>query len=91
VRLKAVTISALCILGACGSHGGSRNDAPVGKIHEAPRQVWLNMDEFPNVGAFCIGPNGMYTNTRQGGASLIVIPNDANCKEGGLLYEATTP
>jgi hypothetical protein len=58
-------------------------DAPVGRLHEGPRQVWQNVDQFPNIVAFCIGDNGVYTHTRA--AAPIVIANDANCAEGGIL------
>lgn len=73
---------------ACSSYNDARGigDAPVGKKHEAPRQVWVNIDGFMNVSAFCIGPNGVYTHTRE--ATPIIIPDDRNCVEGGLLFEA---
>ena len=60
-------------------------DAPVGRTHEAPRQIWLSPDNFMNVAAYCIGVDGVYVHTRPAGP--VIIANDANCLPGGILYE----
>lgn len=75
------------ILASCSSYNDARGigDAPVGKRHEAPRQVWQNIDGMMNIAAFCIGVNGVYTHTRE--AAPVVVPNDPNCSEGGVLAE----
>jgi hypothetical protein len=62
-------------------------DAPVGKRHESPVQVWLSPDTFMNIAAQCIGPNGVYAHTRE--AAPVIIANDPNCAEGGVLYEGS--
>jgi hypothetical protein len=64
-----------------------RGDSPVGKRHEAPRQIWFGPDRYHNVAAWCIGANGVYAHTRSG-APPVVIANDPNCEEGGILYES---
>ena len=76
------------IAAGCGqswdnAHG--LGDAPVGKQHEQPRQIWVNIDGMMNVAAFCIGENGVYTHTRE--APPVVIRDDPNCDEGGILHE----
>lgn len=72
----------------CSGYNDERGkgDAPVGRRHESPRQVWQNVDGFPNLVAFCVGVNGVYTTTRE--APPVVIPEDPNCAEGGLLAES---
>lgn len=87
----AVMAGALAMtVGAAGCSGFNddrgKGDAPVGRRHEAPRQVWQNLDGFPNVSAFCVGVNGVYTTTRE--AAPVVVPDDPNCAEGGILAEA---
>ena len=66
-----------------------RGDAPVGERHEDPRQIWQNLDKFPNVSAFCIGENGVYTNTGDNRDPVDIIVSDPNCAEGGILYDPT--
>ena len=78
-------VLAVALLAGC-SHGGSRDDAPVGHIDEAPRDVWLNGDQFPNVMAFCIGGTAVFTNTRQSGDPMDVVADSAECAEGGALW-----
>jgi hypothetical protein len=77
----AVAVAALAA--ACGSTAG-KEDAPVGERHEQSRQVWVASDGFPNIEAFCIGSTGVYVSTRP---HYEVIPDDANCDEGGVLSE----
>lgn len=88
-KLAPVTMALGLTLGAaaCGNYNDERGigDAPVGVNHETKRQVWANIDKFPNVVAFCIGENGVYTTTRE--AAPVVIVSDPECKEGGILYE----
>lgn len=84
---KIITVTAITALAltGCDQHNDDRGigDAPVGTRHEDPRQVWQNIDGFPNIAAFCIGPNGVYTHTRA--AAPVVVVSDPNCAEGGLL------
>lgn len=86
MRRQLIAAGLVLLLAACGSHGGSRDDAPVGKIHEAPRPVWLAPDQFMNIAAWCIGVDGVYAHTRNP-APPIIIRDDPNCAEGGVLYE----
>jgi hypothetical protein len=85
LAVVAGTVASFGLLAGCSSFNDARGvgDAPVGTTHEAPRQVWANIDKFPNVAAFCIGENGVYTTTRE--AAPVVIANDPNCAEGGIL------
>jgi hypothetical protein len=84
VVLGAATVA---LLAGCSGFNDDRGigDAPVGDRFEAPRRVWVNIDQFPNVAAFCIGANGVYTTTRQ--AAPAVVPDDPNCAEGGILRD----
>jgi hypothetical protein len=77
---------ALASLTACNNRDSKgQGDAPVGERHEAPREVWLNIDKFPNVSAFCIGPHGAYTESAHD--RVWMIEDDANCDEGGVLND----
>lgn len=80
-------LALLLVLGttSCASLNDDRGvgDAGISKQHEDHRQVWVNIDHFPNVVAFCVGKNGVYTTTRE--AAPVVIPTDPNCAEGGIL------
>jgi hypothetical protein len=79
--------SVLVTLAGCSGFNDARGigDAPVGPTFEKPRKVWVNIDQFPNVVAFCIGANGVYTTTRE--AAPTVVPDDPNCAEGGILRD----
>lgn len=58
-------------------------DAPARQVDDTPIVIFPNADTYPNVSAFCIGPDAMYSNTRD--AAISVAPNSPNCEEGGLL------
>lgn len=83
--IAAVALAAIALTGCKFEDERGVGDAPVGTLHEGPRQVWQNIDQFPNIVAFCIGRNGVYTHTRA--AAPIVIANDANCTDDGILKE----
>lgn len=83
LHLLAFTVLAGLVAAGCSSDERGIGDAPVGDQHEEPRQVWVNVDRFPNVSAFCIGANGVYTTTRE--AAPTVVQDDTNCAEGGVL------
>ena len=89
VRGAAASAAIVVTVTAAGCSGYNddrgKGDAPVGTRHEAPRQVWQNLDGFPNVAAFCVGVNGVYTTTRE--AAPVVVPEDPNCAEGGILAD----
>lgn len=90
--MKKTIIAGLAIAGlaftGCSKYNDARGrgDAPVGGVHEQARQVWENLDQFPNISAFCIGSNGVYTTTREG-VALVIVQDDANCAEGGILHD----
>jgi hypothetical protein len=87
--MKRVLIAAavLTLVGCGDSYNDKRGvgDAPVGEVHEAPRQVWQNVDKYPNVVAFCIGADAVYTVTAE--VVPVVVKDSANCAEGGILEE----
>lgn len=70
----------------CSGYNDDRGvgDAPVDQQPDETRKVWVNGDQFPNVSAFCIGGNGIYTNTRQADPVDVVV-SDPECEEGGIL------
>lgn len=72
-------------LAGCSNYNDDRGkgDAPVGDRDEQPRNIWNNVNDFPNISAFCIGDNGIYTTTRN--AAPTVIVSDPECAEGGAL------
>ncbi len=80
---SVIAVGALLVLGACSRDGKGLGDAPVGGTDEAPRRVWTSPDQFMNIAAFCIGENGAYVHTRA--AAPVIIPDDPNCDEGGIL------
>lgn len=82
-KFTVVALVAAMTLTGCGKYNNARGDAPVGDKNEAPRKVWNNVDSFPNIVAFCIGNDGAYTTTRQ--AAPVIISDDPNCAEGGIL------
>ncbi len=84
-RASALIGIAIGGVGVAGCDQG-KNDVGSSVEHHEKRQVWDNLNSFPNVSAFCIGENGVYTTTRSG--SFEVVPNDPNCHEGGVLYES---
>lgn len=84
-RRVLVALTAVAALAGCSNYNDERGkgDAPVGDIDEQPRNVWNNVNGFPNIAAFCIGDNGVYTTTRE--AAPTVIVDDPECAEGGAL------
>lgn len=72
---------------ACSEFNDDRGigDAPAKQVDDAAVPVWPGPDQFMNVGAYCIGPNGVYIHTRE--APPAVVRDDANCEPGGLLAD----
>jgi hypothetical protein len=70
---------------ACSEWNDDRGvgDAPADQQPDTARKVWPNADKFPNISAFCIGGNGVYTTTRQAPPAIVV--DDPECAEGGVL------
>ena len=82
----AVALAVSGLVGAaCSGFNDDRGigDAPVDQQPDSARKVWPNADRFPNISAFCIGGNGVYTTTRQAPPAIVV--DDPECAEGGAL------
>jgi len=90
VTYKRALIAAAAVIAlvGCDDYNDKRGvgDAPVGDVHESPRQVWQNVDKYSNVVAFCIGADAVYTITAD--VVPVVIKDSANCAEGGILKES---
>jgi Prokaryotic membrane lipoprotein lipid attachment site len=82
-RILAVTVAVLA-LASCSAWDDDRGkgDAPVKQAPDREITVHPNGDGFPNIAQFCVGPNGIYTTTRE--APPVVIPNDPICEESGI-------
>ena len=76
---------ALVPIAAC-SHGGSRDDAPVGPVDDSPAYIVNMPDKYHNFSIKCIGGNGLYAHTRA--AAPVVVVDDPLCAEGGFIREA---
>lgn len=89
VRFAGAVLVGTAALTGCSAWNDERGrgDAPVGERHEEPRETWQNVDKFPNIVAFCIGENGVYTNTRTQGDPVDIVVGDPNCTEGGELVD----
>ncbi len=76
---------ALLAVAGCSKFQDDRGigDAPADQQPDRPIKVWAGPDQFMNVGAYCIGVDGVYIHTRQ--AAPVVVPDDPNCDEGGIL------
>jgi hypothetical protein len=86
-RLLLAVIPLILALGACSEFNDDRGkgDAPVDQLPDREVTVFPNGDGFPNVAAFCAGPNGIYTVTGSNRDPLDVVVEDPNCSEGGAL------
>jgi hypothetical protein len=83
-------ITAILGLTGCGdsvTENPDRGGTSVGEVNDEPRQVWENVTGHPQVAAFCIGENGVYTVATdvRNRAAPVIIPADPNCDEGGVL------
>ena len=73
-------------LGACSEAEDKRGigDAPVAQQDDQERKVWPNGNGFPNISAFCIGGNGVYTTSGTQRPPVVVV-DDPECAQGGVL------
>lgn len=89
MRRVLLVITTVSVLGltACGNWNDDRGwgDAPADQQSDKPIKVWPAPDGFMNVGAFCIGEDGVYVHTRE--AQPVVVPSDPNCDPGGFLSD----
>jgi len=77
----AIAVLGLALLGTgCKSYNDARGrgDAPIGEYDDSPAYILNFPDKFMNIAFKCLGPNGVYTHTRQG--PPVVIVDDGNCK-----------
>ncbi|HEY8547981.1 MAG TPA: hypothetical protein VIL36_23140 [Acidimicrobiales bacterium] len=85
--LSAVLAPMVAVAAGCSAFKDDRGigDAAADQQPDRPVKVWPAPDKFMNVGAFCIGENGIYIHTRE--APPVVVADDPNCDEGGVLYD----
>lgn len=85
--ILAIGAIIIAFTAACGGWNDERGrgDAPVGARHDGAVEVWNFPDKFPNIAARCIGEDGVYVTTRE--APPVVVANDPNCDEGGILAD----
>jgi hypothetical protein len=92
-RRALATLAAVAVLAVAGCSGFKDDrgigDAPVDQQPDTPVKVWPVPDRFMNIGAFCIGENGVYIHTRE--AAPVVVADDPNCDEGGVLADSEAP
>jgi hypothetical protein len=89
--LGLAAVAAIATTAGCSEFNDDRGkgDAPVDQQADREVTVWPNGDGFPNVAAFCIGDNGVYSVTGGNRDPLDVVANDPNCAEGGVLAAET--
>lgn len=87
MKRLALAVLTVVVLAGCSDWNDDRGrgDAPADQQPDQTRKVWPNADHFPNISAFCIGGNGVYTTTRE--APPTVIVDDPECAEGGVLRD----
>ena len=83
--IAALAVVALATVAGCSEFNDDRGrgDAPTDQQPDKAVKVWPNADLFPNIAALCVGGNGVYTTTRE--AAPVVVADDPNCDEGGVL------
>lgn len=81
----AAALAVVALSAGCSGWNDERGvgDAPVDQQPDAHRKVWPNADQFPNISAFCVGGNGVYTTTRN--APPVVVVDDPECADNGEL------
>lgn len=78
----AVALAGSLIAG-CGNDDRGLGDAPVDQAKDRTIPVWPNGNGYPNIAAFCIGGNGIYTTTREAPPAIVI--DDPECDRGGIL------
>ena len=79
--VPALAVMFLLTAGSCDEKG--LGDAPVGNQHEAPRDVIVMPDQFPNLVVVCDGPTRIYVTTRE--AAPVLVPNHPACDDAEPL------
>jgi hypothetical protein len=74
--IAVVGIFLLTFAGSCDEKG--LGDAPIGEQREAPRDVIVMPDTFPNLVVVCDGPTRIYVTTRE--AAPIAVHNHPACE-----------
>lgn len=87
--IMGVVLAGTLALVGCGELGADDEegigDAPVKQMPDVEVKVWPSPNLFSNIAARCIGENGVYWTTAE--VPLVVVMDDPNCDEGGVLYE----
>lgn len=79
----AVLTAGLSFAGSCDKKG--LGDAPIGNAYEAPREVIVMPDGFPNLVVACDGPTRIYVTTRE--APPVVVADHPACRKSKLITE----
>jgi len=69
--------------GSCDEKG--LGDAPIGDAYEAPRDVYVMPDTFPNLVVVCDGPTRIYVTTRE--AAPVLVADHPACNGEPPLEE----
>lgn len=84
-RVASVTVvTGILFAGCTTTDDRGTGDAPSTQIEDEERLIWPNADTYPNISAFCIGNNGIYTATGSQ-RPPVVVPDDPECADDGVL------
>lgn len=83
--IAGVAAAATLVTAASSCENEQFRDAPVGVVDDVPQFVMTNLDGFPNIAFRCLGPNGIYTTTRDYGDGLTIVTNDPVCENQEAL------
>lgn len=75
----AVAFAAVFILSAMSCDKKGLGDAPIGEQDEAPREVVVMPDKFPNLAYYCDGTTAIVVTTRD--AAPVVVLDSKHCTE----------
>lgn len=84
-RLLVAGTAVFLILGAGSCDEKGLGDADVGRAFEAPRDVIVMPDHFPNLVVACDGPTRIYVTTRE--APPAVVADHPACAGAGEITE----
>lgn len=81
--LVAVAAGLILTAGSCDPKG--LGDAPVGNRMEAPRDVIVMPDQFPNLAVVCDATTRIYVTTRE--AAPVAVPDSPACEGNTVPLE----
>lgn len=82
-----IAVLGLFLMTASSCDEKGLGDAPVGDAKEAPRDVIVMPDRFPNMVVVCDGPTRLYVNTRDGGFMAVVDEHPACAGEDPITEQ----